>query len=335
MKRLVDESTDELTRSLLVAGIEHRPPPGNRRRVMLALGAGGAFGLFSSNAFAWLGTTAGKVTAASVVVGIAGAALVTVPLVQRNTASQMQENPASPSSEVRATLDGSHAAQPQPPGEPSAAEGSAPQGVAAAGPASSDIGEHAPPALGQEPAVPSDTVTPSPTPSLQEGVRVADSGGQKAHESQGTTARAASAGPAKARSRARKSGGRKNASSSQARNGEVTLAPNTSAGSSSGAAAGAGSVNRSAAGHPNLDAEVRLVDDMHAAVRRNDDEALARFVERYRLTFPDGQLKKEVTEFAARLSPSKTSESDGPPSDGAQTDRVEADRAGSEKGRPR
>jgi hypothetical protein len=177
---------------------------------------------------------------------------------------------------------------------------------------------------------------------LLEGVRVADSGGSNAHESaQGTPARAPSAGPAKsaskARSRARKSGGRKIASSSQAKNGEVTLAQNTSAGSSSGATAGVGSVDRSAAGHPDLDAEVRLVDDMHSAVRRNDDEALARFVERYRLTFPDGQLKKEVAEFAARLSPSKTSESDGPPSDGAQTDgaqtdRAEADRAGSEKG---
>ena len=54
MKRLVDETTDDLTRSLLAAGIEHRPPPGNKAHVIVALGAGGAFGLFSANAFAWL-----------------------------------------------------------------------------------------------------------------------------------------------------------------------------------------------------------------------------------------------------------------------------------------
>jgi hypothetical protein len=50
-----------------------------------------------------------------------------------------------------------------------------------------------------------------------------------------------------------------------------------------------------------LDAEVRLVDDMHWAARSNDREALGRFLEIYRLTFPDGELKKEVSEFAQRL----------------------------------
>ena len=50
-----------------------------------------------------------------------------------------------------------------------------------------------------------------------------------------------------------------------------------------------------------LDAEVRLVDDMHWAARSNDREALGRFLETYRLTFPDGELKKEVAEFAERL----------------------------------
>ena len=63
MKRLVDETTDELARSLLEAGIEHRPPPGNKAQVIVALGAGGALSMLSSNAFAWLSTTAGKVTA--------------------------------------------------------------------------------------------------------------------------------------------------------------------------------------------------------------------------------------------------------------------------------
>src|SRR5262245_16832015 len=82
MKRLLDESTDELTRSLLQAGVDHRPAPDNKRQLLVALGAGSALGLFSSNAFAWLGTTAGKVTAAGVAVGVAGAVLVAGPMLR-------------------------------------------------------------------------------------------------------------------------------------------------------------------------------------------------------------------------------------------------------------
>jgi hypothetical protein len=51
-----------------------------------------------------------------------------------------------------------------------------------------------------------------------------------------------------------------------------------------------------------LDAEVRLVDDMHWAARRNDRDALARFVATYHASFPDGQLQEEVAAFAARLA---------------------------------
>jgi hypothetical protein len=69
------------------------------------------------------------------------------------------------------------------------------------------------------------------------------------------------------------------------------------------AAAGAGSpaLEMAAPEASALDTEVRLVDDMHGAARRNDREALARYVEVYRESFPEGQLKKEVAEFAARL----------------------------------
>jgi hypothetical protein len=56
-----------------------------------------------------------------------------------------------------------------------------------------------------------------------------------------------------------------------------------------------------------LDAEVRLVDDMHWAARRNDREALGRYLAQYRSSFPEGQLKKEVAEFAARLERSTPS----------------------------
>jgi hypothetical protein len=78
MKKLLDESTDDLTRSLLQAGIEHRPPAGAKAQLILALGAGGAVGLFSSNAFAWLGTTAGKLTVLSMTLAVAGAVYVGV-----------------------------------------------------------------------------------------------------------------------------------------------------------------------------------------------------------------------------------------------------------------
>jgi hypothetical protein len=34
MKKLVDETTDDLARSLLIAGIEHRPPTGNKAQLL-------------------------------------------------------------------------------------------------------------------------------------------------------------------------------------------------------------------------------------------------------------------------------------------------------------
>jgi hypothetical protein len=44
-----------------------------------------------------------------------------------------------------------------------------------------------------------------------------------------------------------------------------------------------------------------LVDEMHSAARRNDREALGRVVDRYRASFPEGQLKREVAELAAQF----------------------------------
>lgn len=73
MKRLLDETTDDFTRALLVAGIEQRPPAGNQRKLLLALGAGSALGLFSSQALAWLGTSGGKLSLLGVALGVAGA----------------------------------------------------------------------------------------------------------------------------------------------------------------------------------------------------------------------------------------------------------------------
>src|SRR5215510_2590396 len=81
MKKLVDETTDDLARSLLIAGIEHRPPAGNKAQLLVALGAGGAVGLFSAKAFGWMGTGAGKVTLVSMALGVAGAVYGVAPLI--------------------------------------------------------------------------------------------------------------------------------------------------------------------------------------------------------------------------------------------------------------
>jgi hypothetical protein len=66
MKRLLEESTDELERELLEAGAEHRPPAGNQAKLLVALGVGGALGFLGSKASTWLWTTAGKLTLLSV-----------------------------------------------------------------------------------------------------------------------------------------------------------------------------------------------------------------------------------------------------------------------------
>lgn len=82
MKKLLDEATDDLTRALLEAGVAHRPPAGNRRKVMLALAAGSVLGLSSSKAVAWLGTGAGKMTLAGVTLAVAGSIYASTPPAQ-------------------------------------------------------------------------------------------------------------------------------------------------------------------------------------------------------------------------------------------------------------
>jgi hypothetical protein len=286
MKRLLDESTDELTRSLLVAGIEHRPAPGNKARVMMAIGVGSTLGLFSSNAFAWLGTTAGKVTAAGVAVGVAGVVFVAAPQMLQFLQSQ------------------EHSLQGQPLPAPSGHE-SAPR-VAVS---SSEKGQFEPspatPALALAPVGSSDSIDTS---------LPADDSLAAAQASVATT----STGPAKSNGlassgktvtkklsawRERRLASRKTAALAKASE-SARLEPVAGAMSATPAhAAVAPQPERLDLRAPadDLDSEVRLVDDMHWAARHNDREALSRFLERYRETFPDGQLKKEVAEFAARL----------------------------------
>lgn len=259
MKRLVDETTDELTRSLLSAGIEHRPPPGNKAKVIVALGAGGAIGLFSSNAFAWLSTTAGKVTvgvtAIGVAVGVAGTVWV-----------------AAPGGEARhgAGDEGSATA------EQLVASGqrSASSGAARAGDA---------PAPGEDPSLPELSGDPSAP---------ASAASPASAEAEARQGRASGSRRERSARRARRAASRERARAAQSELSE--RAP-------SEASPAVDELEPSSSEQADLDAEVKLVDDMHWAARRNDHEALGRFVERYQAAFPDGQLKKEVDSFAARL----------------------------------
>lgn len=73
MKRLLDDPTDEVTRLLIQAAVDHQPPPSGKMRLVTALGVGSAVGLLSSEVFAWLSTAAGKATLGLAVVGVAAA----------------------------------------------------------------------------------------------------------------------------------------------------------------------------------------------------------------------------------------------------------------------
>jgi hypothetical protein len=279
MKRLVDESSDELTRALLRAGIEDGPPPGNKAHVIVALGAGSALGLFSSNAFAWLGSTAGKVTAAGVAVGMAGAVFIAAP---RWGGDADVSSGAPRASAGQARVNAGVEAAPEVP--PAVAPEMAPA-VAVQAPA------------GELGAPPTGTVGSS-SEGLGSGAASAPSAGETklgGSQAKRLERRQKKLAAAKKRGEARRAASEASAAAplAEARSSaEVSLSPGESPVAAHEASAAAGSA---------LDTEVRLVDDMHWAARRNDRVALARFVEAYRESFPRGQLQKEVAEFAARL----------------------------------
>jgi len=52
-----------------------------------------------------------------------------------------------------------------------------------------------------------------------------------------------------------------------------------------------------------LESEIQLVDAMRQAVQRDDTSALRSLVESYRGTFPEGQLRQEVSELALHVQP--------------------------------
>jgi hypothetical protein len=273
MKRLLDESTDELTRSLLAAGVEHRPPPGNKAQVIMALGAGSAFGLFSSNAFAWLGTTAGKVTAAGAAVGLAGAVFVAASAVPAR-----ERGDTSSGGALRSAVAVNAQAEGAPVGSGSVI--SAPVRGAAGGSATAAPSDRS----GSREALPLIAEGAGEPSASQAGERAADDASQVTRS-----------GERRSRAWARKntSKKRRGSASGAASEGDEAMA---GAGSTSPAALEVAAREASA-----LDTEVRLVDDMHGAARRNDRAALARYVDEYRASFPEGQLRSEVAEFAARL----------------------------------
>jgi hypothetical protein len=278
MKRLLDESTDELTRSLLAAGIEHRPPPGNKAQVIVAIGAGGALGLFSSNTFAWLGTTAGKVTAVGAAVGIAGAVFVAVPAAR----------PSVEHARATAALRGSTSTS-----APAPAPAPAPA-VSSPAPSTASL---AAPATGGLPSGRGTSATEPDSRLAQNG----EPGGPSSNDPS-TAARgdlpAASAERTSTRSTKARHAARNRSSKRK-------LTGSERAGVASSEAEHVAETEAAVAGSSTekdrLDAEVRLIDEMHGAARRNDRDALARAVQTYRETFPDGQLKAEAAEFAARL----------------------------------
>ena len=131
MKKLLDETSDELTRSLLLAARAHRPPARSRARLLVALGAAGSLGLFSSKAFAWLGTSAGKLTLLGVGVAVAGGAyaLADAPVAEPARVAVLSNAPAAVGavepvrSPAVAPAPGSAAAAPAaPPGAAASAE---------------------------------------------------------------------------------------------------------------------------------------------------------------------------------------------------------------------
>jgi hypothetical protein len=263
MKRLVDETTDDLARSLLVAGIEHRPPAGNKAQVIVALGAGGTLGLFSSNAFAWLGTTAGKVTATGVAVGVASAMFIAGPRL-------LSSEPAPRVAVVSSSAAGSGAGREL----PSAHEGAAPAERAVVGAAHDD--DASMPAA--ENSASSDSVA-SPASS----------------ESGKTVTKKLSTW------RERRLAARRRAALAKGNEREHVEPSVEVVSASEPPAPVTGEGHDLLTAKADLDSEVKLVDDMHWAARHNDHAALGRFLERYRATFPDGQLKKEVAQFAARF----------------------------------
>jgi hypothetical protein len=262
MKKLLDETTDELTRSLLDAGRTHRPPAGNQARLLLALGVGSSIGLLSSKAFAWLGSSAGKLTLVSVgVLGIAGAAYSFAPRPNAGDSSgrALSGRASSDTVEARAAL------TPQLPAADVAlaAQRSAPQ-----------------------PAEPQAVFVPAPAADVPQSERSSGVAPRVARASRRAHA------PAAERNERRLSRAERRSAARRVDAVALRAAASESASESTEAS------QPSAPSASTLKSEVALVDAMRGAAARRDGEALRRLIANYRGSFPEGQLRQEVSELA-------------------------------------
>lgn len=266
MKKLLDETADELTRALLEAGRSHRPPAANQAKLLGALGVGAGVGLFSSKASAWLGTSAGKLTLLGVSAGLAGSVWAALP----SAAPARVEARWSPVA-ASATPASPHALTALPPIEPNSV---VPAPVAAA---PSDPGGSSLAGSSLSNAVPARHAY---APVASEWRRRA------AGERKRTATRRDDAAP------------RLEASSEAPLSAAPAASPAVAtASASAGSPAQADAAEVRVSG---LESEIQLVDAIRGAAQRNDTSALRRLVENYRGTFPEGQLRQEVSELALR-----------------------------------
>jgi hypothetical protein len=265
MKKLLDETSDDLTRALLDAGRSHRPPATNQAKLLVVLGVAGGVGLFSSKAFAWLGSSGGKLTLLGVSLGVAGAVYTALP----NPAAPVQLSAtSSPAASLATEADTLRAGVP-------------PALSAPALPAASSV-----PALVAD--APLHPRLDAPLSSFRgaKGVLV-----RREH------APAASESPRRVSREGKSTAARRDDVSQTLESQPEGPLP---AASAPPPAVGAPPEPVPAARAPGLDSEILLVDAMRGAAQANDAPALRRLVQSYRGTFPEGQLRQEVSELALR-----------------------------------
>lgn len=284
MKKLLDDAaTDELTRALLKAGAAHRPPPGSKAKLLVALGASSAVGLFSSKAFAWLWTTAGKVTLVGVAVGVSGALYLAAPAGPRDeagTSGRASRGAGSMQAELDTPLP-SGAGVSSLAGAPPVAVDDALTAPERAAPVASE--RSAPELVVSEPPL-----EPAPLDREQRAEKQRPPKAKRASKTARTKAGKPTPEPAPST---------KEPVAEAAAGAAVVDAPAIGA-LAEGPATEAQQAEVAAAERSRLEAEVQLVDDMRRAARRQDYEALGHFVESYRQRFPDGQLRQEVADLA-------------------------------------
>jgi hypothetical protein len=277
MKKLLDETPDDLTRALLEAGRSHRPPAAQHARVLGALGVGVGVGLFSSKASAWLGTSAGKLTLLGMSVGIAGSVWMALPSAEP-ARIEARSNAVSPNAVSPNAV------------SPNAVS---PNAVSAFAP------------LEPQPSVPAPVaVAPSdPGGSSLAGSSVSNAVPDRhAHAPVASEWRRRAAGERKRTATRRDDAAQRLEANAEAPLSAASASPLAVAAASPVAA----EVEAPEARGSGLESEIQLVDAMRGAAQRNDTSALQRLLEDYRGTFPRGQLRQEVSELALRtLAPGR------------------------------